>query len=62
MGADFKAKCRERSPNARACVIDGVRYASFNVAGEALGAKPHTLRKRCLSPNFPSYQLAEGSI
>ena len=49
---------RENSPNAVACEIDGIRYASFNVAGEALGAKPHTLRKRCLSKNFPSYRLA----
>ena len=55
-------RMRENSPNAVACEIEGVRYASFNEAGRALGAKPHTLRKRCLSPNFPSYRLGEGSI
>lgn len=55
-------RMRENSPNAVACEIDGIRYASFNVAGEALNAKPHTLRKRCLSKNFPSYRLVERSI
>lgn len=52
-------RMRENSPNAVGCEIDGVRYASFSAAGETLGAKPHTLRKRCLSQNFPSYRLAK---
>lgn len=51
------AKMRENSPNAAACEIGGTVYRSFNQAGEALGIKPHTLRKRCLSANFPSYKL-----
>ena len=51
------AKMRENSPNANACEVDGIAYRSFNQAGEALGIKPHTLRKRCLSANFPSYRL-----
>jgi len=55
-------RMRENSPNAVACDIDGIRYASFNAAGKALGEKPHTLRKRCLSKNFPSYRLGERSI
>jgi hypothetical protein len=55
-------RMRENSPNAVACEIGGVRYASFNAAGEALGEKPHTLRRRCLSKNFPSYRLGERSI
>lgn len=55
-------RMRENSPNAVACEIDGIRYASFSAAGEALGEKLHTLRKRCLSKNFPSYRLGERSI
>jgi hypothetical protein len=58
MGKEFFRKCRENSPNARACVISGTRYRSFNEAGEAHNQKPHTLRKRCLSDNFPDYRLA----
>ena len=59
MGPEALAKMSENSPNARACEIEGVRYASFNEAGKALAMKPHTLRKRCISQNFPSYQLAK---
>lgn len=60
MGDAFRAKCSQNSANAQRCVIDGVAYASFNEAGAARGEKPHSLRKRCLSPNFPNYRL--GSI
>lgn len=52
------ARMRENSPNAAACIIEGIRYASFNEAGRALGMKAHTLRKRCLSSSFPDYSLA----
>jgi hypothetical protein len=57
MGVEARARMSENSPNARACIVDGVSYASFNEAGKALGMKPHTLRKRCLSQSFPSFQL-----
>lgn len=50
------AKMRENSPNAMQCEIFGVVYRSFSEAGQALGQKPHTLRKRCLSKNFPDYK------
>ena len=53
------AKMRENSHNASACEIDGIVYRSFSQAGEALGIKPHTIRKRCLSANFPSCRLVE---
>lgn len=52
-----KAKMRLNSPNATACEVFGVRYQSFNEAGAALGIKPHTLRKRCLSASFADYRL-----
>lgn len=48
----------ERHPKWQACTVLGVRYKSFTEAGKALGIRPLTLRKRCLSPNFPDYQLA----
>lgn len=62
MGEQALRRMQENSPNAVACEIDGVRYASFSAAGKALGERPHTLRKRCLSKNFPSYRLGERSI
>ena len=47
----------ENHPRRQPCIVDGVRYVSFAAAGNALGVRPLTLRKRCLSDNFPSYQL-----
>lgn len=47
----------ERHHKARACIVHGVRYKTFSEAGRALGIRPLTLRKRCLSENFPEYQL-----
>lgn len=55
--AEAKAKMRANSPNAVKCRIDGVVYRSFSEAGEVLGVKPHTLRKRCLSANFGNYEM-----
>ena len=43
--------------NKVSCEILGIAYGSFSEAGRALGEKPHTLRKRCLSKNFPHYKL-----
>lgn len=51
------AKMRENSPNAMQCEVNGILYRSFSEAGRALGEKPHSLRKRCLSENFPSYRI-----
>ena len=50
-------KMVENSPNATNCKINGTVYRSFNQAGKKLGIKPHTLRKRCLSTNFPTYKV-----
>jgi len=52
-----KEKMRLNSPNACGCVVLGVLYASFSEAGQAIGMKPHTVRKRCLSENFPDFTL-----
>jgi hypothetical protein len=59
MSDESRTRMSENSPNAQACVVDGVTYASFNEAGKALGMKPHSLRKRCYSLNFPSFQLGK---
>lgn len=40
-----------------ACRIDGIEYRSFAEAGRILGLKQHTLRYRCLSKNFPNYEI-----
>jgi hypothetical protein len=54
---DAIAKMRDNSPNAMQCEIFGITYKSFSEAGRALGEKPHSLRKRCLSENFPDYKV-----
>ena len=54
---DAVAKMRDNSPNAMQCEINGILYQSFSEAARALGEKPHSLRKRCLSENFPSYRV-----
>jgi hypothetical protein len=53
------AKMRDNSPNSMQCEIFGIVYQSFSEAGRALGEKHHTLRKRCLSKNFPDYKIRE---
>lgn len=53
------AKMRDNSPNAMQCEVNGILYRSFSEAARALGEKPHSLRKRCLSENFPSYRVRE---
>lgn len=40
-----------------ACSIDGVEYRSFAEAAKATGVHRFTVRKRCLSENFPNYKL-----
>ncbi len=54
---EAKAKMSLNSPNAHACRISGVVYRSFRDASRALGIKPHTLRKRCLSSSFGDHEL-----
>jgi hypothetical protein len=54
---DSIAKMRARDPKNTACEVDGIAYISFADAGRALGTKLHTIRKRCLSKNFPNYRL-----
>lgn len=39
------------------CRISGVEYRSFAEASRATGIHRFTLRKRCLSKNFPEYEL-----
>lgn len=50
-------KMRLNGHNKVSCEILGIAYGSFSEAGRALGEKPHTLRKRCLSENFPDHKL-----
>lgn len=52
-----KQKMSRRNNMNRACRVHGVEYRSFAEAGRALGEKPLSLRKRCLSHNFPNYEL-----
>ncbi|MCA3247055.1 MAG: HNH endonuclease [Azospirillum sp.] len=44
---------------AKRCEVDGVAYNSFAEAGKALGIRPLTLRKRCMSSNFERYKLLD---
>lgn len=56
---EAKAKMRLNSPHTQKCEVDGVVYASFTLAGEALGIRSLTLRKRCLSDNFSNYKIVK---
>lgn len=40
-----------------ACTIFGIEYRSFADASRATGVHRFTLRKRCISKNFPEYEL-----
>lgn len=51
-------KMRQSSAKSTACCIHGIVYPSFSEAARANNEKPLTLRKRCLSKNFPDYQIA----
>jgi len=44
------------------CVVFGVEYRSFAKAAEATGIHRFTLRKRCLSENFPDYGIVSGCV
>lgn len=50
-------KMRRNSPHGVGCEVFGVVYPSFAEAGRALGERLHSLRKRCLSKNFPDYKM-----
>lgn len=50
-----RALMRQNSPNGTRCEVAGVVYRSFSEAGEKLGLRPHTVRKRCLSKRFEDY-------
>lgn len=51
------ALMQRNNPMNVACEIDGVLYPSFAEASRAMGVKLHTIRKRCLSKNFPGYRI-----
>jgi len=52
-----KEKMSKNSPRNTKCCIEGIIYPSFTFAGKARNERPLTLRKRCLSDNFPEYQV-----
>lgn len=52
-------KMRKNHGKNTACEVFGVLYRSFSEAARALGEKPLSLRKRCLSKNFPDYKLLD---
>lgn len=54
-------KSLEHHRNTR-CVVFGVEYRSFAKAAEATGIHRFTLRKRCLSENFPDYEIVSGCV
>lgn len=48
---------RETHYRNTACCISGVVYPSFSAASRQTGVKKMTIRKRCLSENFPDFKL-----
>lgn len=53
------AKMKKNHAKNTPCIVFGVEYPSFTIAGNTLGIRPLTLRKRCLSDNFQDY-LVKG--
>jgi len=54
-----KSKQRRSEQHVRntQCSVEGVVYRSFAAASEATGVHRFTIRKRCLSKNFPGYVI-----
>ena len=44
------------------CNVLGVEYRSFAVASKATGIHRFTIRKRCLSENFPDYKILLSDV
>jgi len=44
-------------PRNTGCVVLGIEYRSFAEASQATGIHRFTIRKRCLSGNFPDFRL-----
>jgi hypothetical protein len=59
MDDDFKEKCRQNHGKNTACEVDGVVYRSFSEAARQRGEFKLTVRKRCLSINFPNYRIVD---
>ena len=60
--AHSEASKKERSlehPRNTRCCVDGVEYRSFAEAAKATGIHRFTLRKRCLSENFPDFKILD---
>lgn len=55
--AETRAKMSANHANNTPCEVFGIRYASFTEAAKALGQRPLTLRKRCISANFVDYKI-----
>lgn len=55
---ESKAKRSLEHPRNTGCKVFGVEYRSFAEAAKATGIHRFTLRKRCLSDNFPEYQIS----
>ena len=45
-----------------ACLVLGVEYRSFSEAARATGMNKLTIRKRCLSGNFPDFKILTSAI
>jgi hypothetical protein len=54
---ESRAKRSEAHVRNTRCRIEGVEYRSFAAAALATGVHRFTIRKRCLSKNFPDYEL-----
>lgn len=55
--AESKAKRSEEHHRNTACRVLGVVYRSFAEASKATGIHRFTVRKRCLSENFPDFEI-----
>lgn len=59
LSPEVVAKMRANHSKNVQCEVFGIVYRSFTEAALALGERPLSLRKRCLSKNFPDYKTRE---
>ena len=58
---EWKDNMSESHHRNAACEVFGIIYRSFAEASRATGIHRFTLRKRCLSDNFPDYKIIQNS-
>lgn len=54
---EMRLKVSLNSASSKAVIVDGTKYRTFKLAGEALGVSSDTIRRRVADHKFPEYKL-----